>query len=36
MPGPPPKDPSLRARRNKPSTRATLQLAPDVEAPALP
>jgi len=36
MPGPPPKDPSVRARRNRASTAATLRLVHDVETPALP
>lgn len=36
MPGPAPKDASLRARRNKTSTRATLSREHDVEAPELP
>lgn len=36
MPGPIPKDPSARARRNKSSTRATLSADHDVEAPPLP
>lgn len=36
MPGPAPKHPSVRARRNTSSTAATLKLVHDVEAPALP
>lgn len=37
MPGPTPKDPSLRARRNKQTTAAKLSLAPsDVQTPELP
>lgn len=36
MPGPAPKDPSVRARRNKSSTRAVLASDPDIEAPPLP
>ena len=36
MPGPAPKDSSVRARRNKSSTRATLSTEHDVVAPALP
>lgn len=36
MPGPLPKDPSVRARRNKASTRATLSADHDIEAPPLP
>lgn len=36
MPGRTPKDPSLLARRNKVTTKATLSLVTDVEAPALP
>lgn len=36
MPGPAPKDPSTRARRNKTSTRATLTRDHDLEAPELP
>lgn len=38
MPGPAPKDPSLRARRNKTSTAAKLRVVEpgDVEAPELP
>lgn len=37
MPGPPPKDASLRARRNKSSTAATLAAVPaDTTAPELP
>lgn len=36
MPGPAPKDPSVRARRNKASTRSTLNADHDVEAPPLP
>lgn len=34
--GPAPKDPSVRARRNKTSTRATLVKNPKIKAPALP
>lgn len=36
MPGPAPKDPSVRARRNKSSTRAVLSADHDIEAPPLP
>ena len=36
MPGPAPKDPSLRARRNKASTRSTLNGDHDIKAPPLP
>lgn len=36
MPGPPPKDASIRARRNKTSTKATLSLVHSVEMPSLP
>lgn len=36
MPGPAPKDPSVRARRNRQSTAATLRLVHDVVAPPLP
>lgn len=36
MPGPSPKDPAVRARRNKSSTRATLSADHDIEAPPLP
>ena len=36
MPGPAPKDPSARARRNKVSTNAKLSANPDLEIPPLP
>lgn len=36
MPGPAPKHPSVRARTNKTSTRATLSTVHDVKAPPLP
>lgn len=36
MPGPPPKSPSTRARRNKVAGAKSLQLVHDVEMPALP
>jgi hypothetical protein len=36
MPGPAPKDPSVRARQNRSSTRATLSADHDIEAPPLP
>lgn len=36
MPGPAPKDPSVRARRNKSSTRSTLSADHDIETPPLP
>jgi hypothetical protein len=37
MPGPPPKDPALRQRRNRAATGATLSLAPTgIEPPPLP
>lgn len=36
MPGPPPKDPSVRSRRNKTTTRATLSAETKVKAPTLP
>jgi hypothetical protein len=36
MPGPAPKHPSVRARRNKTSTAATLSAVHDVQAPPLP
>jgi hypothetical protein len=36
MPGPPPKDPRLRGRRNKTSTRAKLTAAPAPPKPDLP
>jgi len=36
MPGPTGKDPSVRARRNRSSTRTTLSADHDVEAPPLP
>lgn len=36
MPGPAPKDASVRARRNKTSTASTLRLAHSVRAPKLP
>lgn len=36
MPGPPPKDPALRVRRNKTSTRASLGRAPAARKRALP
>lgn len=36
MPGPAPKHPSVRARTNKTSTRATLSPVHDVKAPPLP
>lgn len=36
MPGPAPRDPSVRARRNKSSTRAVLSADHDIEAPPLP
>lgn len=36
MPGPAPKDPSVRARRNKSTTRAVLSADHDIEAPELP
>lgn len=36
MPGPAPKDPSVRARRNKSSTRAVLSADHDIETPPLP
>jgi hypothetical protein len=36
MPGPAPKDPSTRARRNRTSTHAQLKADPSIEAPALP
>ncbi len=36
MPGPAPKDPSVRARRNQQSTAATLKLVHDVVEPPLP
>lgn len=36
MPGPAPKDPSARARRNKASTRSMLSADHDVEEPPLP
>jgi hypothetical protein len=36
MPGPPPKDPALRVRRNKVTTKATLPKAPRARRPALP
>lgn len=36
MPGPAPKDPSTRARRNRTSTAAQLKADPSIKAPALP
>lgn len=36
MPGPPPKDPSVRARRHKTSTKATLRAATETAVPSLP
>lgn len=36
MPGPPPKDYTVRARRNKSSTRAQLSSDHDIKAPPLP
>lgn len=36
MPGPAPKDPSVRARRNRTSTASTLKLVHDVAEPSLP
>lgn len=36
MPGPPPKDPAIRRRRNKTTTRATLPKAPVARKPPLP
>lgn len=36
MPGPTPKDPSVRQRRNKTTTAARLSAVPDVEVPDLP
>lgn len=36
MPGPAPKDPGLRQRRNKVATAAKLSASPDVKAPPLP
>ena len=36
MPGPNPKDPSTRARRNKTSTAATIAADPKLKVPALP
>lgn len=36
MPGPAPKDPSVRARKNRASTRATLSADHDIETPPLP
>ncbi|MEV6344142.1 hypothetical protein [Actinoplanes sp. NPDC051851] len=36
MPGPPPKHPGTRQRRNRTSTAATLSVVHDVEEPALP
>ncbi|TDZ92149.1 hypothetical protein CCUG60885_04263 [Mycobacteroides salmoniphilum] len=36
MPGPVPKDPSVRARRNKSTTKAVLSADHDVEAPEMP
>lgn len=36
MPGPAPKHPGTRARRNQTSTRATLRAVPDMPTPALP
>lgn len=36
MPGPSPKDPAVRARRNKSSTRSTLSADHDIEEPPLP
>lgn len=36
MPGPAPKDPSTRARRNRTSTHAQLKADPSIEAPSLP
>lgn len=36
MPGQTPKDPSVRARRNRSSTRSTLSADHDIEAPPLP
>lgn len=36
MPGPAPKHPSARARRNKSSTASTLRAVPDMPAPDLP
>jgi hypothetical protein len=36
MPGPSPKDPSARARRNRPSTHAQLRADPSLEVPSLP
>jgi len=36
MPGPAPKHPSTRQRRNRSSTAATLSVDPDLEVPALP
>lgn len=36
MPGPPPKHPSTRQRRNKASTARTLAAVPDMDTPALP
>lgn len=36
MPGPAPKDPSVRARANKAATRATLSASPGVSTPDLP
>lgn len=36
MPGPPPKDPALRVRRNKVTTKATIARAPRAKKRALP
>lgn len=36
MPGPPPKDPALRVRRNRTSTRTTLPAAPNARKRPLP
>jgi hypothetical protein len=36
MPGPPPKDPAIRQRRNKTTTRASLPRAPLARKPPLP
>lgn len=36
MPGPAPKDPGVRARRNRSSTRRTLSAEHDIKAPPLP
>ena len=36
MPGPNPKDPSARTRRNKTSTASTIAIDPKLKAPALP